>query len=175
MAVKKNKNQKGQALFELIIFIPIFLYMIKILFDYGDAINHSINQNKVVRSYYFYTVSNDSNLPNRLFSEDYKRVGIVGPDAVFSLDAYSWSAEKTQGNVKPVGSCVKLPGFLGGEISGDECEAPSVTDEKTQFIRSYTSFGVCSGSWRNVGSSSPLYSLSWLYAASAPCLITTGM
>src|SRR5690606_9714520 len=160
-------------LFELIIFLPIFLYMIKILFDYGDAINHAINQNKVIRSYYFYTVSNDSNLPNRLFSEDYKNRGIVGDNAVFSLDAYSWSSEKTQGNVKPVGSCVKVAGFLGGEISGDECAAPSVADQKTQFIRAYSAFGVCTGSWRNVGTGSPLYSLSWLMAASAPCLIST--
>lgn len=170
MAVKNN--QKGQALFELIIFLPLFLYMVKVLFDYGDAINNSINQLKVVRGYYFYTISNDSNAPNRLFSKTFYDRGISGNQALLSLDAYSWSLQSTVGDVRPIGSCVKVSGFLGGENNTDECASPNVVEEKTQFIRAYSAFGVCTGTWINVGSGSPLYALNWVAAASAPCIIS---
>lgn len=144
--------------------------MVKVLFDYGDSINNSINQLKAVRGYYFYTIANDSNTPNRIFSKDYYDKGIVGQSAFIGLDAYAWSAEKTTNDQKPKGSCVKVPGFLGNEVSGDECFDPVIDDNKTQFIRSFSGFGVCTGSWNNISAADPLYALSWTSAASIPCV-----
>lgn len=172
MAAKFLKSQKGQSVFELIIFMPLFLYMTKVLFDYGDAINHSINQNKVVRGYYYYTISNDSNAPNWSFSEDYYlRGNIIGPNAAIGLDSYAWSLDSTAGDLRPKGSCVPVPGFLGNDLASDECRAPNIVDGKTRFIRSYSAFGVCTGSWINVGApnSRVMYSLSWTRAASVRC------
>src|SRR5690606_23147432 len=133
MVARNLKLQKGQAIFELIVFLPLFLYMTKIMFDYGDAINHSINQNKVVRGYYFYTISNDSNAPNLAFSKDfYTRGRIQGPDAVIGSDSYAWSSESTRDGRKPNGSCVKVPGFLGNELPSDECLTPSIEEQKSR-------------------------------------------
>ena len=173
MVAEILQKQKGQAIFELIVFLPLFLYMTKVMFDYGDAINHSINQNKVVRGYYFYTISNDSNAPNLAFSNDfYNDGGLIGPDAVIGQDSYAWSVESTLGGQKPKGSCVKVPGFMSSSPADSEClESTEIVDKKTSFIRSYSAFGVCTGSWTNIGApSSPnLYTLRWTSAASVPC------
>lgn len=177
MVVKNLKDHKGQAIFELIVFLPLFLYMTKVMFDYGDAINHSINQNKAVRGYYFYTISNDSNAPNFEFSKDfYTRGGMVGANAVIGQDSYAWSVESTAGGRRPKGSCVQVPSFLGNDLASDECLAPAVEDGKTRFIRAYSSFGICTGSWTNIDSptSGALYTLRWTSAASVPCTRSIG-
>lgn len=167
MAAKYLKEQNGQAIFELIIFLPLFLFLIKTLFDYGDSINHSINQMKVVRGYYFYTVSNDSMLPNLAIMKELKDKGQL---SLVSLDTISWSTESISGsNTQPYGSCVKVPGFLGNEIA-EECNEPAPQDRKTQFIRVYTSFGVCTGSWLDADQNTNVdYSLSWPAAALGQC------
>tara|TARA_R110002049_G_scaffold49511_5_gene141615 strand:+ start:2764 stop:3255 length:492 start_codon:yes stop_codon:yes gene_type:complete len=155
------KNQKGQAIFELIIFMPLFLFLIKTLFDYGDAINHSINQNKAVRGYYFYVAANDSYLPNIAFMDDFSAINSI------SLDTFSWSTIRVPDeNPKPRGSCVKVPGFLGNGIN-EECNDPAPDDNKTQFIRVYTSFGVCTGSFLQTNAGE--FNLSWENAAAALC------
>ncbi len=158
-------NQKGQALFEFIIFLPIFLYMIKILFDYGDAINHSINQLKVVRGYYSYSNAGDSNLPNLAFANDFKGRGV----AQIGSDAFAWSATKTTGSILPTGSCVKVMGFLGNGIQGETCEAPQVDNLKTQFIRAYSAYGVCTGTWSQSENTPGIYFLDWNNAATNSC------
>jgi hypothetical protein len=167
---QKEINQKGQALFELIIFLPLLLYMIKILFDYGDSINHSINQLKVVRGYYHYVNANDSNLPNLMFAQDFAQRGVLGH---IGSDAYAWSSTKTTNGVNPTGSCVKIFSFLGSGISGDECLDPQVEDgNKTQFIRSFSAYGVCTGSWAAAQNSPNLYFLDWQSASTIPCTRT---
>ncbi len=169
MAVKQNKNEKGQAIFELIIFLPIFLFLIKSLFDYGDAINLSINQLKVVRGYYFYSVSHDTMLPSAKFLEDFKNNGVNH----VSLDAFSWSLDTiAESGGSPVGACVKVYGFLGNEIE-EECREANPVDRKTQFIRIYSSFGVCSGTWSKAeAASANPYVLNWQESVSRQCART---
>lgn len=168
MVVKKcnHQLQRGQALFELIVFLPVFLYMIKIVFDYGDALNNSINQIKVVRSYYHFTNANDSNLPNLKFSQDFVGKGI---QSYIGSDAYSWSNEKTSSGVAAMGSCVKVFSFLGSGITGDSCEAPQVEEAKTQFIRMYSAYGVCTGTWAVAQNPPTLFFLDWKQASSTGC------
>ncbi len=170
MVAKKMKKQKGQAIFELIIFLPIFLFLMKTLFDYGDAINHSINQNKAVRSYYFYTAANDSNLPNLAYLGEFQSKSVK----TISLDTFSWSTQTVPDeSAFPMGSCVKVPGFLGNDLPG-ECDAPQPDDMKSQFIRVYTSFGVCTGSWASAEDNSAVsYALDWPRAADALCQRST--
>ncbi len=169
MAVKKNKNEKGQAIFELIIFLPIFLFLIKSLFDYGDAINLGINQLKVVRGYYFYSVSHDTMVPNAKFLEDFKNNGVNH----VSLDAFSWSLDTiAESGGSPVGACVKVYGFLGNEIE-EECREANPVDRKTQFIRIYSSFGVCTGTWSKAeAASANPYVLNWPESVSRQCART---
>lgn len=164
------KNEKGQAIFELIIFLPIFLFLMKTLFDYGDAINHSINQNKAVRSYYFYIAANDTNLPNLAYLGDFQSKSIK----TISLDTFSWSTKTVPDESQlPSGSCVKVPGFLGNDIP-EECDSPAPDEMKSQFIRVYSSFGLCTGTWSSAEDNSAVsYALDWEQAALALCQRST--
>ena len=168
MVAKKNTNENGQAIFELIIFLPIFLFLMKSLFDYGDSINLSINQIKAVRGYYFYSNSHDTMLPNRNFLEEFKTAGVNH----VSLDTFSWSLDTFAESRNPVGACVKVFGFLGNEIE-EECREPAPDERKTQYIRIYSSFGVCSGTWsRAEAASANPYVLNWEEASARQCART---
>jgi hypothetical protein len=49
----KFLNQEGQAVFELLIFLPFLLFLYTIYYTAGNAINGSINQQKAVRGYFY--------------------------------------------------------------------------------------------------------------------------
>src|SRR5438874_2506988 len=58
---KKNMtDQKGQAIFELILFLPFLLFLYTIYYTAGNAINGSINQQKAVRGYFYNLMKNNS-------------------------------------------------------------------------------------------------------------------
>ncbi|MCY4523174.1 MAG: hypothetical protein OXB84_00400, partial [Halobacteriovoraceae bacterium] len=51
---KKKIYSKGQALIELLVFFPFLILLIIAMLKLASAINGSINQQKAVRSYFFY-------------------------------------------------------------------------------------------------------------------------
>ncbi len=139
----------------------------KTLFDYGDAINHSINQNKAVRGYYFFVSQNDSFAPNLTFLPFFSSKSINS----LSLDTFNWSTIRVPDESSQArGSCVKVPGFLGNGIN-EECDAPAPEGNKSQFIRVYTSFGTCTGTFALQPGGE--YRLSWETAAQALCQRST--
>ena len=60
--MSKN-NQTGQALIELIIFLPLMFMFYSMISGFANAINASINQQKVARAYFYYKVQNNSTIP----------------------------------------------------------------------------------------------------------------
>ena len=61
--IKHKKSEKGHALIELIIFLPIFFGIYSFVSGYANAIFTSINQQKIVRSYFYFRVQNSSMFP----------------------------------------------------------------------------------------------------------------
>jgi len=132
-----KKNQKGQALIELILFLPFMLMMYTVVVSLGDAIHASINQQKIARSYFYYRLQNNSQIskPQRgdgggLINVNWKQFGhyFIG-----------WSDYLNADN--PIAPCFKLNlPFAPG--AGDTCEA-SYTTETTQFVRVATVYGLC--------------------------------
>ena len=69
----KRSHQKGQALIELIIFLPLMFMFYSMISGFANAINGSINQQKIARSYFYYRLQNNSTIPK--------------PDADAAMDA----------------------------------------------------------------------------------------
>jgi len=55
-----NMDQKGQSVFEFIIFVPFLVFLFTIFYTCGSAINGSINQQKAVRGYFYSLVKGNS-------------------------------------------------------------------------------------------------------------------
>jgi hypothetical protein len=139
---KENKlnGQEGQAIFELIIFVPFFLYLISVLITLGNSINGAINQQKAVRAYFFGTYRGNPTMPSKNNLEAFQRnavesVGLIG---------FGWRMKRVGGDGSEAG-CFKLPSVIGNDPHKDEnCEDTGPPKDSTGFIRLYTMFGVCS-------------------------------
>lgn len=138
------KNQKGQALFELIIFIPFLVFLYTIYATAGNSISASINQQKSVRGYYYSLMRGNSYINTLSDLEEYSRnnVGMVGFSAV------GWREKGEKAGRNAFGPCFKFSSLLKGSSSREDCDSPDrETDNRgngiSHFIRVFTFYGVC--------------------------------
>ena len=128
-------NKKGQAIFEMILFLPFLLFMYTIFYTAGNSINGSINQQKALRGYFYQVVKHNSYLINTSDLNAFSSMKQVG---FFSL---GWS-EKMDGKT-PVANCFKFSSLLKNG-SSEECDT-NVRDpaDTSRFVRIFTMYGVC--------------------------------
>lgn len=139
MVVKKNIiNQKGQALIEFVLFLPFMMMMYMTVLSIGNAINGSINQQKITRGYFYYRLSNNSTMPRP------RRVDVEPSDAwqVFGMQIMGW-AESLDGN-SPVSPCFKFA--IPFDDEEEECNQ-TYSEKRSQFIRTETVYGVCGATY----------------------------
>ncbi len=128
-----KNNEKGQALIELIIFLPIMFMFYSMISGFANAINGSINQQKISRAYFYYRVQNNSTIPKP--DEGDTHMGWTK----FGFFFIGWK-EKFE-NQKPVAPCYKIsvPMAPAGD---DKCE-DKYTEPRSMYIRVQTVYGVC--------------------------------
>jgi hypothetical protein len=146
MAAKKKKHfldEKGQGIIEFFLFLPFMVMMYSVLLSFSNAINASINQQKIARSYFYYRVQNNSMAPYP------SRGGSEPSDAwsTFGMQIMGWAESFEGGNNKPVAPCFRMRLPLG-VAETDACEA-AYDGDTTQFIRVATVYGICGATWEN--------------------------
>jgi hypothetical protein len=129
------QQEKGQSLIEFVLFLPFMLMIYSVIINVSGAINASLNQQKVTRSYFYYTLQNNSMFPGP---------SREGGDPTqnwqyFGMRILGWSTQLIDS--KPVAPCFKFNIALG-ESSGDACEDP-YSGKSTQYIRVGTVYGAC--------------------------------
>lgn len=146
MAVKKIKkldvlgNENGQAIMEFLLFLPFMLMMYSVSMSLSNAINASINQQKITRSYFYYRNMNNSTIPRP------RRDGQIPSESwkVFGTQIMGWN-EKLVAGENPLAPCFKFALPLGEGV-GDSCE-DSYSKLSTQYIRVQTVYGVCGATY----------------------------
>ena len=140
----KNKNQKGQALIELIIFLPLMFMFYSMIAGFANAINGSINQQKITRAYFYYRAQGNSTLPKPDDEKTYMGW------KTFGMYIIGWKDYFAAGGVSPVAPCyeLKLP---MGRGPGDKCE-DAYREATTQLIRVQTVYGVCGATYERFDS-----------------------
>ncbi len=131
-------DEKGQAIFEFILFLPFFFILYVVLSSVAGAINGSINQQKVTRGYFYYVLKHNSFAP--------RRDELNGFQGRFnSLAGYAFGHAVRLEGEQPVATCYQNAALTN--ISAREnCEDRDTTGP-TKFIRLYTAFGVCTQSF----------------------------
>ena len=140
--MKKN-NQNGQALIELIIFLPLMFMFYSMIAGFANAINGSINQQKVTRAYFYYRVQGNSTVP-KPSGDTHRNWGTFGMYFIGWKD-YFLSGNGEAG--KPVAPCYKLTVPLRAN-SSDKCE-DKYTTPTTLYIRVQTVYGICGSTYQN--------------------------
>ena len=139
--MKKN-NQKGQALIELIIFLPLMFMFYSMISGFANAINGSINQQKVARAYFYYKVQNNSNIPKP--TSPYANWKNFGMYFIGWADYMQSGGENETG--QPYAPCYRLTVPLAANAD-DKCDT-KYTAPTTQFIRVQTVYGVCGATYQ---------------------------
>lgn len=137
MIMAAKTNQKGQALIELIVFLPLMFSLYSMISGFASAINGSINQQKATRAYFYYRVQNNPYVPK--------------PDAgnthtgwsKFGMFFVGWMDEMQSDN--PVAPCYRVSIPMLNDAS-EKCDQP-YSKETTQFIRVGTVYGICGASY----------------------------
>ena len=140
VARKCLDNDNGQAIMEFLIFLPFILMMYSVVNSLGNAINASINQQKITRGYFYYRLSNNSMYPRP------RRDSIEPADdwQVFGMQINGWM-ERLENGATPVAPCFKFALPLG-EGNEDGCD-DKYTGRSSQFIRVKTVYGLCGATY----------------------------
>lgn len=148
LVVKIKNNNKGQSLFEFIVFLPFLVILFICMVRIQAALNASINQQKATRGYFFSLLRQNSMLPDRqeasllVEGEGVQSFGL----SLLGYRDYSVGGEEEAGSI-PIATCfeLKLMG-LEGEAKED-CEDPIAGATRAKNIRVYTAFGICSANY----------------------------
>lgn len=139
--MRKN-NEKGQALIELIIFLPLMFMFYSMISGFANAINGSINQQKITRSYFYYRVQGNSMIPKPDAGNTYMNW------KTFGMFYIGWKEKFTSGSDEsgnPISPCYKLSIPLAAGAA-DNCEE-KYTSPSTMFIRVQTVYGLCGATY----------------------------
>lgn len=134
-------NEDGQSLFELIVFLPVLLLILTVMVTVGNAINSSINQQKVTRSYFYYVLRGNS---LGLNSIDLKEYGQGSSMSTVGMFAIGWRrSDPGQANEDVFATCYRFSTLFSGDSEDVNCDEPNITGQKTSIIRLYTAYGLC--------------------------------
>lgn len=131
-------NQKGQALFELIIFLPFLIFLYSIYYTAGSSINASINQQKSVRGYFYSLVKGNSYVNSLPELEELSGYSIK----MIGFSAIGWR-EKSENGKKAFAPCFTFSSILKNSSTEACDDSTREEDSKTRNIRVFTFYGVC--------------------------------
>ena len=129
-------NQKGQALFEMILFLPFLMFLYTIYYTAGNSISGSINQQKAVRGYFYALVKGNSYV---IPLNDLKKFG--GTIKKVGFNSVGWNDHLV--GTQSFAPCFKFSSLLKNN-STEECNGSDRDEEgSSRFIRLFTFYGVC--------------------------------
>lgn len=131
MAVKKN--QKGQALIELIVFLPLMFTFYSMISGFAGAINGSINQQKATRAYFYYRVQGNPFVPKPDADDTHQGWG------KFGMFFVGWMDQMQSDN--PVAPCYRVSVPMA-KNKNEKCDQ-AYSEQSTQYIRVGTAYGIC--------------------------------
>lgn len=137
-----KKNESGQALIELIIFLPMMFTIYFLIAGFANSINGSINQQKITRAYFYYLLQNNSTLPQ----PDGNTHQAWGRFGMFFI---GWREKFAEGSESPVMPCYEIT-FPMKAAANDHCE-DKYKEDSSKFIRVGTVYGMCGTTYWTVG------------------------
>lgn len=137
--MKIIKNSSGQALIELIIFLPLIVTLYTIISGFANSINGSINQQKITRAYFYNRAQNNSTIPNpRTIQGAYENW------RYFSVFYIGWK-DYFKGEGIPIMPCYKVNIPLKNRPT-DKCDE-SYSEQNTLWVRVGSVYGICGTSY----------------------------
>lgn len=142
--MKKN-NQKGQALIEMIVFLPLMVAIYSVINGFANSINASINQQKIARAYFYNRIQNNSTIPGTKSADP----NVIMGWRTFGMFYIGWKEYFTgdADDGSPIMPCYKI-NLPFRNAPTDECEE-KYTQPETLWVRVGTVYGLCGATYVN--------------------------
>jgi hypothetical protein len=141
MSFIKNKifkSNKGQSVFEFIIFAPFLVFMYTIFYTAGNSINGSINQQKALRGYFYHILKGNSYITSHSDIKKFRDNGV----SIVGFMGLGWR-EHDKNERDSFAPCFKFSSILKNN-STEECDDSKREEEgMSRFVRVFTYYGVC--------------------------------
>jgi hypothetical protein len=161
------KKNEGQAIFEFILFVPFIILMYAVSINIFGAINGSINQQKVVRGYFYGLLKGNSTAPGQGDLNDFQQNQVNKAGML----AFGWKKNPfSSGSDTPVSPCYKFT-TLTNASNLDECGDETAMLEPTSYIRVKTVYGICGKTYRFI-SDRGAFEFDTNSALNSSCLLT---
>ena len=164
MDAEKILNNKGQAIFETMLFVPVLLFFVVYITRIGSAINSSINQQTVTRAYTYYLLKGNSKGNRTTDLESYSNLEQVGAFMI------GYRQKEGTGDTS-IAPCFSIPRLPWIPATSETCEtADGVNGVESTFIRVFTFYGVCGENYTRTqgGGSGDFFSSEYPTSANAP-------
>jgi hypothetical protein len=137
---KHLSNQKGQAIFEMILFIPFIMFLYTIYYTAGNAISGSITQQTSVRGYFYISMKGNSFVNTSPELQILKSKGMK----TIGFNSFGWADHLgSNGGSESYGTCYSFSSLLRNG-SSDTCDgAEREKPGSSPFVRVFTFYGVC--------------------------------
>jgi hypothetical protein len=146
--LKKNLRENGgQSIFELIVFVPLLLIVLTIMINTGNAINASINQQKATRGYYYFLLRGNSMIQRAAWLSQGWGFGFTE----MGFNAVGWrKSDAGSADGIPFAACFKYSSFLSNLGGETECDDPSDSaEQRSPFVKIFTVYGMCSQTYQS--------------------------
>ncbi len=130
------KNEDGQAMFELVLFVPILIYLGGLIMNFGNSINASINQQKFTRGYTYYLLNGNS---NGLIERDLRQLANLN---LVSANIIGWRFKEEGSGSVSFGAYYRLPNVPFAGSASEDC-LEKFSDNQTSCIKIFTLYGIC--------------------------------
>jgi hypothetical protein len=141
----KINNESGQAIFEFLLFLPLMLVLYSITLTFYSSINGSINQQKVVRGYFYNIIQNNSQVPTKEVLRDIQsKEGVTR----VGMSTNGWKTDFINQST-PLAPCYKILS-LSSATSQEKCDPGNKTGDSTQFVRVKTVYGICGSTFSSI-------------------------
>ena len=137
-------RDRGQAIFEFIIFLPVILIFYGVIVSISSAINGSINQQKATRGFAHGMIKGNPTIPIRILVKrnfEDEKVRLQGMFVHLFGDRLT-----TQSPLQPYATCYDVPTY--GQGTPEECDDEvDKSDKSSPLIRVKTAYGLCGATY----------------------------
>lgn len=137
---KLISNEKGQAVFELILFLPFLIFMFSIFYTVGNSISGSINQQKAVRGYFYFLNKNNSYINTAHDVDEYATKYAM---RTVGFATVGWRERSESGDRYSYAPCFEFHSMLKGDFKEDCKDKERGEGSTSTIVRVFTFYGVC--------------------------------
>jgi len=137
---KEQKEEQGQSLIEMIVFIPLLISLMFLFHTVINSLNNAINQQKIVRGYYYRFLRHNSYILSSSDVQEYIQKRQMRSVGMYVIGHREKSLGEERDSAS-IAACQEIK-TLSKNKESTTCDEPSKMNNSL-FIKIFTVYGLC--------------------------------